>query len=111
MYSLDPPISSKIFNFNKFVSSLSVVEEWHREKTNRYFALTNKSKENGWIVSFFAIEVGARGYCSKSTVFCLKQLGFFPKTALKIGSIRRLLLLLKTIPIIVQISASLIPPQ
>ena len=61
------------------------MEDWHREKTNRYFALTNKSKENGWIVSFFAIEVGARGYCSQSTVFCLRQLGFSSKAALKIG--------------------------
>ena len=33
-------------------------------------------KHNGWCVDLFAVEVGARGYCSISLTICLKRLGF-----------------------------------
>ena len=48
----------------------------HDFKTGKYSPLCETITENGWISHFFAIEVGARGYCSKSVPFCLKQLGF-----------------------------------
>ena len=36
---------------------------------------------NHWIPELFAIEVGARGYCSRSLTTCLKRLGFCNKSA------------------------------
>ena len=46
-------------------------------------------KHNGWYVDIFAVEVGARGYCSRSLTICLKRLGFPNKlafsTARKLG--------------------------
>ena len=36
---------------------------------------------NGWCVDLFAIEVGAKGYCSRSATTCLTRLGFGNKLA------------------------------
>ena len=33
-------------------------------------------ESNGCFVELFAVEIGARGYCSKSALCCLKKLGF-----------------------------------
>ena len=33
-------------------------------------------ESKGWCVELFAVEVGARGYCSKSVLCCFKKLGF-----------------------------------
>ena len=52
------------------------MESWHITKTDKYSNLCNEIKSNGWSVHFFAVEVGARGYCSETTRFCLKRLGF-----------------------------------
>ena len=35
-------------------------------KINKYLALKTIIESNGWCVELFAVEVGARGYCSKS---------------------------------------------
>ena len=35
--------------------------------------------QNGWKVSFFAVEVGARGYCAESLLSCLRCLGLASK--------------------------------
>ena len=37
---------------------------WHDKKTQNYYALCSSIRANGWKVHFFAIEVGARGYCA-----------------------------------------------
>ena len=45
-------------------------------KINKYLALKTTIESNGWSVELFAVEVGARGYCSKSVLCCLRKLGF-----------------------------------
>ena len=42
------------------------IESWHSNKLLRYSGLVNMIKHNGWYVDLFAVEVGARGYCSRS---------------------------------------------
>jgi len=55
------------------------MEEWHGKKLEKYSCLLNKIKEKGWFVELFAVEIGARGYCSSSVISCLKRLGFSTK--------------------------------
>ena len=57
------------------------MESWHSIKLNKYSALVESILLNGWCVDLFAIEVGARGYCSRSATTCLKRLGFGNKLA------------------------------
>ena len=57
------------------------MEDWNRVKSESYATFCDSIKNCGWIVSFFAIEVGARGYCVKNIVPTLLQLGFTSKTA------------------------------
>ena len=52
------------------------MESWHITKINKYLALKTTIESNGWSVELFAVEVGARGYCCKSVLCCLKKLGF-----------------------------------
>ena len=52
------------------------MESWHSTKINKYLALKAIIESNGWCVELFAVEVGARGYCSKSVLCCFKKLGF-----------------------------------
>ena len=52
------------------------MESWHSTKINKYSALKTTKESNGWSVELFAVELGARGYCSKSALCCLKKLGF-----------------------------------
>ena len=46
------------------------MESWHNTKINKYLALKTIIEYNGWCVECFAVEVGARGYCSKSVLCC-----------------------------------------
>ena len=46
------------------------MESWHSIKLNKYSALVESILLNGWCVDLFAIEVGARGYCSRSATTC-----------------------------------------
>ena len=48
---------------------------WHDVKKENYHALCSAISSNGWKVSFFAVEVGARGYCAESLLSCLHCLG------------------------------------
>ena len=57
------------------------MESWHSDKLIRYSGLVNMIKHNGWYVDLFAVEVGARGYCSRSLTICLKRIGFPNKLA------------------------------
>ena len=59
--------------FGIFVIS---VESWHGAKINKYLALKTIIESKGWCVELFAVDVGARGYCSKSVLCCFKKLGF-----------------------------------
>ena len=52
------------------------MESWHSTKINKYLALKTVIESNGWCVELFAVEVGAREYCSKSVLCCFKKLGF-----------------------------------
>ena len=45
-------------------------------ETVPYHSLCTSIKANGWRVSFFAVEVGARGYAAESLLSCLRCLGF-----------------------------------
>ena len=52
------------------------MESWHNTKINKYLALKTIIESNGWCVEPFAVEVGARRYCSKSALCCFKKPGF-----------------------------------
>ena len=55
------------------------MEVWYRKKFQKYEPLSTSIKSNGWSVHLFAIEVGARGYCSTTVKSCLCRLGFSGK--------------------------------
>ena len=57
------------------------MERWHSTKLAKYSCLVNTITSNGWGADLFAIEVGARGYCSRSVTLCLRRLGFSNKLA------------------------------
>ena len=52
------------------------MEKWHDHKINKYLPLKSAIKSRGWEVDLHAIEVGARGFCSRSLLCCLWNLGF-----------------------------------
>ena len=52
------------------------MESWHSTKINKYLPLKTTIESNGWCVELYAVEFGARGYCSKSVLCCFKKLGF-----------------------------------
>ena len=52
------------------------MESWHSTKLLKYSGLASVISCNGWYCDLFTIEVGARGYCSRSVTTCLKRLGF-----------------------------------
>ena len=47
----------------------------HNVKVNKYMPVKGVIGNNGWNVDLFAVEVGARGYWSKSVLCCFKSLG------------------------------------
>ena len=55
----------------------------HNYKINKYSNLVELIELNNWECHFFAIEVGARGYCATSVSSFLKRIGFKPKAAKK----------------------------
>ena len=61
------------------------MEDWHMKKSESCTTLCESIKSRGWLVSFFAVEVGARGYCAKNVVPTLLQLGFTSKLAHRTG--------------------------
>jgi len=56
----------------ELTSPCEEVQEWHNKKLGK--CLLTKIKEKGWQANLFAVEVGAKGYCSSSVVTCLKKL-------------------------------------
>ena len=52
------------------------MESWHGSKFSKYLTLEIIIEFNGWNVELVAVEVGNREYCSKSVLFCFKNLGF-----------------------------------
>ena len=52
----------------------------HAWKTDKYHDLVEAIKGNNWVCHFFAVEVGARGFNSTHVPFCLKSLGFPPRS-------------------------------
>ena len=56
------------------------MEAWHNAKVNKYMPLKSVTENNGWNVDLFAVEVGARGYCSRSVLCCFKSLGLRNRT-------------------------------
>ena len=56
------------------------MEAWHNAKVNKYMPLKCVIENNGWNVDLFAVEVGARGYCSGSVLCCFKSLGLRNRT-------------------------------
>ena len=42
------------------------IKVWHQKKIENYKPLINSIKPSRWSVHLFAMEVGARGYCSKT---------------------------------------------
>ena len=66
------------------IENTSGCEENHSErhawKIEKYKDLVGAIQSAGWSCHFFAIEVGARGFNSTHVPFCLKSLGFPPKS-------------------------------
>ena len=56
------------------------MESWHNAKVNKYLPLKSITENNGSSVDLFAVEVGARGYCSRSVLCCFKSLGLKNRT-------------------------------
>ena len=52
------------------------MEKWHDHKINEYLSLKSAIISRGWEVDLYAIKVGARGFCSRSLLCCLQNLGF-----------------------------------
>ena len=55
------------------------MESWHATKFGKYNPLFSGIKTNGWSVQFFAVEVGALGYCPSTIRSCLARLGLTRK--------------------------------
>ena len=51
----------------------------HSDKVLKYSPLCQDIRSKGWKVFFFAVEVGARGYCAETVRICLRSLGFSSK--------------------------------
>ena len=58
---------------------------WHSVKLSKYESLVKVIVSKGWVADLFAVEVGARGYCSVSLTDCLRKLGFPNKSAFATG--------------------------
>ena len=56
------------------------MKAWHNPKVNKYMPLKSVIENNGWNVDLFAVEVGAKGYCSWSVLCCFKSLGLRNRT-------------------------------
>ena len=52
------------------------MEAWHGTKINKYLALKTMIESKGWCMELLAVEVGARGYWSKSVLYYFKKLDF-----------------------------------
>ena len=59
-------------------------QERHSDKVIKYSALCNQIRSNGWQVHYFAIEIGARGYCAQNVFSCFRRLGFSKKSSREI---------------------------
>ena len=51
----------------------------HSDKVLKYSSLCQDIRSKDWKVFFFAVEVGARGYCAETVKTCLRSLGFSSK--------------------------------
>ena len=58
-----------------------------------YMALKSVNENNGWRVDLFAVEVGARGYYSRSVLCCLGLRNGTINNTIKQVSVNRMLLL------------------
>ena len=52
------------------------MESWHGTKISKYSTSKATIESKGWCVELFVVEVGAKGYCSRSVLCCFKKLGF-----------------------------------
>ena len=52
------------------------MESWYSIEINKYLTLKVIIESNCWCVELFAVEAGAKGYCSKSILCCFKKIGF-----------------------------------
>ena len=55
------------------------LESWYPTKFGKYDPLCSAIKTNGWFVHFFAVEVGAWGYCASTITSCLMRLALTRK--------------------------------
>ena len=49
------------------------MSKWHSNKFQKYLVLIEQIKYSGWVVDFFAVEIGARGYCSTSLLTAVQS--------------------------------------
>ena len=65
--------------------------QWHDKKFFKYQALKSSIELAGWTADLFTIEVGARGFCSRSLPSTLRALGYESKSATSIsGSLAKI---------------------
>ena len=50
------------------------MKAWNNAKINKYMPLKSVIENNSWSINLFAVEVGARGYCSRSVLCRFKRL-------------------------------------
>ena len=60
------------------------MSQWHEEKSQKYYPLWCSIRSNDWSVYFYAMEVGAGGFCAESVRSCLRSLDFNNKLCRKI---------------------------
>ena len=75
--------------FSKCIRTVVIIEltspceenmsERHSDKVLKYTSLCTAASHNDWSVHFFAVEVGARGYCAESMRFAFLGLGMSRK--------------------------------
>ena len=75
-----------ILLFSRYTKKVIIIEltcpceenmsQWHEEKSQKYYPLYCSIRSNGWSVYFYAIEIGAWGFCAESVRSCLHSLGF-----------------------------------
>ena len=68
-----------LLNYKTHMSLEENMEVWHQKKFKKYKPVSTSIKSNGCSIHLFAIEVGARGYCSTTIKCCLSCLGFSGK--------------------------------
>ena len=59
------------------------MESWHSTKLLKYSGLASVISSNGWYCDLFTIEVGARGYCSRSVTTLSQKIRILQQSGIR----------------------------